>query len=177
MVNIQKSVHDRLKPITLKYVKAFEFITYIVLIKRRFICHGCKYKFTEQVTIQRENKNISNKVEQKVLKDLKQYNLSLNYNAEEMLYVINLAKALFFDNKRRWNQLVERGMNKDFSWGASKKRYEELYNHLMAVRAEELRMLEEKRAEELRIMEEERKRAEAEAKEALAKKEAAEEEE
>ena len=78
-----KSVHDRLKPITLKYVKAFEFITYIVLIKRRFICHGCKYKFAEQVTIQRENKNISNKVEQKVLKDLKQYNLSLKYIAEE----------------------------------------------------------------------------------------------
>ena len=78
-----KSVHDRLKPITLKYVKAFEFITYIVLIKKRFICHGCKYKFTEQVTIQRENKNISNKVEQKVLKDLKQYNLSLKYIAEE----------------------------------------------------------------------------------------------
>ena len=78
-----KSVHDKLKPITLKYVKAFEFITYIVLIKRRFICHGCKYKFTEQVTIQRENKNISNKVEQKVLKDLKQYNLSLKYIAEE----------------------------------------------------------------------------------------------
>lgn len=77
-----KSVHDRLKPITLKYVKAFEFITYIVLIKRRFICHGCKYKFAEQVTIQRENKNISNKVEQKVLIDLKQYNLSLKYIAE-----------------------------------------------------------------------------------------------
>lgn len=54
-----------------------------MLIKRRFICHGCKYKFTEQVTIQRENKNISNKVEQKVLKDLKQYNLSLKYIAEE----------------------------------------------------------------------------------------------
>lgn len=54
-----------------------------MLIKRRFICHGCKYKFTEQVTIQRENKNISNKIEQKVLKDLKQYNLSLKYIAEE----------------------------------------------------------------------------------------------
>ncbi len=33
--------------------------------------------------IQRENKNISNKIEQKVLKDLKQYNLSLKYIAEE----------------------------------------------------------------------------------------------
>ena len=78
-----KSVHDRLKPIALKYVKAFEFVTYVVLVKRRFICHDCKYKFTEQVTIQRENKNISNKVEQKVLIDLKQYNLSLKYIAEE----------------------------------------------------------------------------------------------
>lgn len=54
-----------------------------MLIKRRFICHGCKYKFAEQVTIQRENKNISNKIEQKVLKDLKQYSLSLKYIAEE----------------------------------------------------------------------------------------------
>ena len=36
-----------------------------------------------QVTIQRENKNISNKVKQKVLKDLKQYSLSLKYIAEE----------------------------------------------------------------------------------------------
>lgn len=32
--------------------------------------------------IQRENKNISNKVEQKVLIDLKQYNLSLKHIAE-----------------------------------------------------------------------------------------------
>ncbi len=52
-------------------------------IKRKFLCHGCKYKFTEHVTIQRENKNISNKVEQQVLKDLKQYSLSLKYIAEE----------------------------------------------------------------------------------------------
>ena len=59
-----------------KYVKAFEFLTYVVLIKRRFMCLDCKYKFTEPVTIQRENKSISNKVEQKVLIDLKQYNLS-----------------------------------------------------------------------------------------------------
>lgn len=40
------------------------------------MCLDCKYKFTEPVTIQRENKSILNKVEQKVLIDLKQYNLS-----------------------------------------------------------------------------------------------------
>ena len=54
-----KSVHDKLKPIKLKYVKAFEFITY-----------------------QKENKNILNKVEQKVFIDLKQYNFSLKYIAD-----------------------------------------------------------------------------------------------
>lgn len=42
-----KSVHDRLKLIMLRYVKAFEFVTYVVLVKRRFICHDCKYKFTD----------------------------------------------------------------------------------------------------------------------------------
>ena len=111
-----KSIHDKLKSIVLKYVKAFEFLTYVVLIKRRFICHDCKYKFTESVTIQRENKNISNKVEQKVLIDLKQYNLSLKYIAEinnisdnavrnilkEYMknypkYVINLPEVISFD--------------------------------------------------------------------------------
>lgn len=81
-----------------------------------------------------------------------------HYDAEEMLGAINYAKELFFNNKRRWNQLVERGMNKDFSWHASKQRYEELYQHLIDVRAEELKVLEE-----------ERKRAEAEAKERAAR--------
>lgn len=81
-----------------------------MLIKRRFICHDCKYKFTEQVTIQRENKNISNKIEQKVLKDLKQYSLSLKYIAEENNIsdntehmkdypknIINLPRVISFD--------------------------------------------------------------------------------
>jgi starch synthase len=54
-----------------------------------------------------------------------------NYNAGEMLKIINNAKDLFFNDKRRWNQLVERGMKKDFSWHASKKKYEELYDSLI----------------------------------------------
>ncbi len=78
-----KSIHDRLRPVKLKYVKAFEQITYVMLNKKRFICHGCKYKFTEPVTIQGENKNISNKTVQKILIDLRSYNLSLKYIAKE----------------------------------------------------------------------------------------------
>ena len=54
-----------------------------------------------------------------------------NYNADEMLYVINYAKHIFYDKKRQWNQMVDRGMAKDFSWNASKYRYEGLYNFLL----------------------------------------------
>ena len=78
-----KSVHDKLKPVKLKYVKSFEQVTYVMLSKKRFICHKCNYKFTEPVTIQGESKSISNKVEQKILIDLRNYNLSLKYIAEE----------------------------------------------------------------------------------------------
>ena len=54
-----------------------------MLSKKRFICHKCHHKFTEQATIQGENKSVSNKVEQKILIDLRNYNLSLKYITEE----------------------------------------------------------------------------------------------
>ena len=54
-----------------------------------------------------------------------------NYNAHEMLYIINYAKNVYFNHKRRWNQIVDRGMQKDFSWNASRGRYEDLYNFLL----------------------------------------------
>lgn len=54
-----------------------------------------------------------------------------NYNADEMLSVINYSKHIFYDKKRQWNQIVDRGMANDFSWNASKHRYEELYNFLL----------------------------------------------
>ena len=53
-----------------------------------------------------------------------------NYNADEMLAVINYSKHIFFDKKREWNQIVDRGMANDFSWNASKFKYEGLYNYL-----------------------------------------------
>ncbi len=54
-----------------------------------------------------------------------------NYNADEMLSVINYSKHVFFDKKREWNKMVDRGMMNDFSWNASKFRYEGLYNYLL----------------------------------------------
>lgn len=53
-----------------------------------------------------------------------------NYNADEMLYVINYAKRIYFEHKREWNQMIERGMNTDFSWRTSAKKYEALYDQL-----------------------------------------------
>ena len=47
------------------------------------------------------------------------------------LKVINYSKHIFYDRKRQWNQMVDRGMANDFSWNASKFRYEGLYNYLL----------------------------------------------
>lgn len=77
-----KSIHDKLKPIKLKHVKAFEYTTYLIIEKRRFICHKCNKKFTEEVIVNEENKSISTKLEQKILKDLLEYNLTLKYIAK-----------------------------------------------------------------------------------------------
>ena len=77
------SIHDKLKPIKLKYLKLFEIETNIVIVKKRFICHNCNKKFTEEVDLNNKGKSISNKLEQKVLKDLLNYNLSIKYIAKE----------------------------------------------------------------------------------------------
>ena len=54
-----------------------------------------------------------------------------NYNADEMLYIIRLAESVYFDKKRIWNKLIEQAMNEDFSWNASSRSYQELYDWLI----------------------------------------------
>ena len=53
------------------------------------------------------------------------------YDAGDMLDAIRRAKDLFTTNKRRWNQMIERGMRKNFSWSASAVKYQELYTELI----------------------------------------------
>lgn len=77
------SVHDTLKPILLKYLKSSEQDTRILITKKRFICHKCKKKFTKEVDLNNQGKTISNKLEQKILKDLLNYNLSIAYIAKD----------------------------------------------------------------------------------------------
>ena len=45
------SIHDRLKPIELKYLKIGEYDSKINIVKKRFICHKCKKKFTEDIRV------------------------------------------------------------------------------------------------------------------------------
>ena len=54
-----------------------------------------------------------------------------NYNGDEMLSVINYSKHIFFDRKKQWNQMIDRGMANDYSWNNSKGKYEGLYNYLL----------------------------------------------
>ncbi len=76
------SIHDKLKPIEVKYLKVIEQNTKINIVKKRFICHKCNKKFTEKSDLSGKRKTISNKLEQKVLKDLLNYNLSIKYIAD-----------------------------------------------------------------------------------------------
>ena len=56
-----------------------------------------------------------------------------NYNAHEMLDIINYSKKIFFDKKSNWNKMVERGMNNDYSWRVSTGKYEGLYRYLLGM--------------------------------------------
>ena len=55
-----------------------------------------------------------------------------NYNAHEMLSVIRVAKSIYFDKKREWNKIVDRGMAKDYSWKTSAVHYASLYQRLLS---------------------------------------------
>ena len=53
-----------------------------------------------------------------------------NYNAHEMLDTIRYAKDVFYNHKREWNKIIDRGMARDFSWVNSAKQYEDLYRSM-----------------------------------------------
>ena len=76
-----RSIHSKLKPITIKYLDMAGYATYLKVYKRRFRCKECKKIFTENNYINGSGKRMSLRLEQKVLMDLRNYNLSLNYIA------------------------------------------------------------------------------------------------
>ncbi|MDE5569237.1 MAG: glycogen synthase, partial [Ruminococcus sp.] len=54
-----------------------------------------------------------------------------NYNAEEMLGVINYSKSVYYDHRAEWNEMVKRGMEADFSWNSSALQYEGMYSWMI----------------------------------------------
>ena len=55
----------------------------------------------------------------------------LNYNAHDMLAVIQRAVAYYNDKKDVWAQLMQRGMQADFSWEKSAREYLDTYKSIM----------------------------------------------
>ena len=110
------SVHDKLRPIRSVYLDSCGSKVDLIIYKKRYHCYKCKKIFTEQLTINTKNGNISNKVKIQIRKDLLNYNLSLKYIAEknrvslttienELLdiisgipkYKVNLPRVISFD--------------------------------------------------------------------------------
>lgn len=54
-----------------------------------------------------------------------------NYNAHDMLHVLQLALRCYHDKKDVWQKLQHRGMTADYSWLHSSRRYLNLYQKLM----------------------------------------------
>ena len=55
----------------------------------------------------------------------------MNYNAHEMLGAVRYAEKIFYDKKREWNKIIDRGMAADFSWQVSARKYQEMYDWLI----------------------------------------------
>lgn len=53
-----------------------------------------------------------------------------NYDANEMLSIIKYAQEVYRKRNSRWSDLMLRGMEQDFSWDASARKYEQLYQRL-----------------------------------------------
>lgn len=60
-----------------------------------------------------------------------------NYNAHDMLHVIQYAKSIYDDDRDSWNQMMKQDMQLDFSWEASAREYEKLYDSLIGLKGED----------------------------------------
>ncbi len=54
------------------------------------------------------------------------------YNAHDMMHVIQYAYRIYVNNKKQWQAIMRRAMKMDFSWDASARKYEALYDRLIA---------------------------------------------
>ncbi|MDR0325228.1 MAG: glycogen synthase GlgA [Oscillospiraceae bacterium] len=50
-----------------------------------------------------------------------------NYDKYDLLHAVQRAVELYYNDKKRWKELMKRGMTRDFSWTDSAKAYKKLY--------------------------------------------------
>lgn len=53
-----------------------------------------------------------------------------NFNADDMKYVVEYAYHVFRDERKAWEDMMQRAMAQDFSWNRSAGEYEKLYDSL-----------------------------------------------
>ena len=53
------------------------------------------------------------------------------YNAHDMLFTLQKAVGLYYDNKDAFNKLIEHAMAEDFSWTSSSKQYIQMYESIL----------------------------------------------
>ena len=63
----------------------------------------------------------------------------LNYNAHDMLHVIERAMGIYQDQREVWEKLATRGMRQNFGWDRSAQKYLALYRALMQPEDSEMR--------------------------------------
>ena len=54
------------------------------------------------------------------------------YNAHDMLHVIRYAYEIYNERPEQWKSMMKRAMEQDFSWNASAREYEKLYEEILA---------------------------------------------
>ena len=77
------SVHGKNKPIRSKYLKSCEQRIMLIINKKKYHCYNCGKFFTEDLTINTENGNISKSLLIKIRKKLLKYNQNFKSIAEE----------------------------------------------------------------------------------------------
>lgn len=54
-----------------------------------------------------------------------------NYNAHEMYNTLMFAMYIYIDRRDEWNNIIKAAMSKDFSWQASARKYQDMYDWLI----------------------------------------------
>ena len=56
-----------------------------------------------------------------------------NYNAHELLFTVQRAVNVFYNEKKTWQRLRRNAMQMDFSWATSAQQYYDLYRSLIRI--------------------------------------------